>query len=105
MRQAPLEKLPDFSEIEKRVFEARKDGHIYIGGVKITPEIRDLLKEQSKYLETSQLWEILNASIANEAVNLSLIQSQNFDHVQFAKALWHWSAFMQKVVKRLSTAV
>jgi hypothetical protein len=97
-----LEKLPDFSEIEKRVFEVRKDG-FYIGGVKITPEIRDLLKEQSKYLETSQLWEILNASIANEAINLSLIQSQNFEHVQFAKALWHWSAFMQKVVNKLST--
>lgn len=101
MSEDQLETLPDFSEIEKRVF-TESNGIIWIGKEKISPEIRDLLREQSKYLQTSQLWEILNASIASEAVNLALIQSKDFDHVQFAKSLWHYSTFIRNVVLKLS---
>jgi hypothetical protein len=96
MKQEKLETLPDLSEIEKRVFSNK--GGISIGRVALTDEMRNLLREQANYLQSSQLWEILNASAANEAVNLALIQSEDFEHVKFAKALWHWSTFMRNIV-------
>jgi hypothetical protein len=102
MKAVKLERLPDFSSIEKKVFKKLKSGSLVIGGVEIHPDIRDALREQAKSLDTSQLWEILNASLANEAIDLSLIQSSNFEHVQFAKALWHYSVFMRNVVAILA---
>lgn len=102
MKEAKLEKLPSFSSIEKKIFKKLKNGSLEIGGQEIHPDVRDILREQAKSLDTSQLWEILNASIANEAIDLSLIQSSNFDHVQFAKALWHYSVFMRKTVTTLA---
>jgi hypothetical protein len=96
-----LEKLPNFADIQARIFSDAK-GKITIGGVELKPEVRDLLKEQAKYIDRSDIWDILSASIANEAINLALIQSQDFDHVQFAKALWHWSTFMRNVILKLS---
>lgn len=101
MKQEKLEKLPNLAEIGKRVFHKAKDGSISVGGVVLSNEMRDLLREQANYLQTSQLWEILNASAANEAIDVSLIQSENFEHVQFAKALWHWSTFMRNIVLML----
>lgn len=101
MKPEELEKSPDLSSIESRIFSQQGES-ILIGGVKLPNEIRDILREQAKYLDSSQLWEILNASIADESVNLALIQSTNFDHVQFAKALWHYSSFMKKIVLLLS---
>jgi len=102
MRKDPSEKLPNFSEVEKHVFRQQKDGTIFIGKEKISKEMRDLLREQAKYLQTSQLWDVLNASTTDEAVDLALIQSANFEHVQFSKAMWHWSRFMRNIVTILA---
>lgn len=96
-----LEELPDFSQIENRIFSETKEG-IWLGKEPINATMRDLLREQAKGVQSSQLWEVLNASIANEAINLALIQSKDFDHVQFAKALWHYSTFMRNVILKLS---
>ena len=98
----PLEtSLPDYSLIEKKLFS--KEGNtIRIGKEELTPQVRDILREQARYILTSQLWEILNASITNEAIDVALIQSKNFDHTQFGKALWHYSSFMRNIVLLLS---
>lgn len=93
--------LPDFSQMEQRVFAAIQ-GRIFIGKEEIKPDVRSLLRDQAKSLQTSQLWEIMNASITQEAANLALIQSKDFDAVQFAKALHHWGFFMRNVVHTLS---
>lgn len=52
--------------------------------------MRELLREQARYITTSQLWEVFNAAIINEAADLALVQSTSFDDVAFAKALHHW---------------
>lgn len=85
----PSDQSLNLDSISKRVFEERK-GQIYIGNELIKPEILDVLKEQARYLETSQLYEILRATIINESADLALKQSQNWEQVQFAKALHHW---------------
>lgn len=96
-----LEKSRTFLEAKKNIF-SEQNGEIYIGGERISPQIRELLRDQSKNFQTTQLWEILQASILNEAYNLALVQSQNFDHVQFAKALSHWGKFMERVLIKLA---
>lgn len=75
---------------------------MYLGKEELLPDLRSLLKDQAKGVETSQLWEIMNASITQEAANLALIQSTNFNHIEFAKALHHWATFMRRVIHTLS---
>lgn len=101
MKKAPLETLPDFKELSKRVFD-KKGFQVLIGGLELSKESRDLFREQAKYIDKSELWETIHASLANEAIDLALIQSKDFDAVQFAKALWHLSTFMRNVVLQLS---
>lgn len=95
------DRLEEYLKISNRIF-TEKNGDIYIGGEKISIQIRELLRDQSKNFQTTQLWEILYASILNEAYNLALAQSQNFDHVQFAKALAHWNKFVKEVLVKLA---
>lgn len=92
----------DWAEIEKRVFSEPKKGEIRIGGEELTPQVRDLLRDQAKSFQTSQLWEILNASTINEGISTGLLQSQNFSHTQFGKALLHYASFIRKIVDKLA---
>ena len=101
MSEAPSETLVDFVSLENKVF-LEKDGVIFIGQNKITPQIRDLLREQAKGVMTSQLWEIINATITNEAASLALLQSTDFEQVRFAKALHHWNHVMKNMIYTLS---
>lgn len=95
------ESLPDFSTVESRIF-LEKNGVIYIGKEKVTPQVRSILRDQAKYIQTSHLWEILSASILNEAVDIALMQSTNFDHVLSAKMLRHYRHFVNNVVHLLA---
>lgn len=97
-----METLPDWGEIEKRVFSELKNGQFRIGGEKIPDDLRGILRDQAKSFQTSQLWEILNASTINEAISTGLLQSQNHFHTEFGKALWHYANFIRNVVNRLA---
>ena len=79
-----------------------ENGKKYIGGEEIKPDILSLLKDQAQYIETSQFYEILNATIINEAFNLGVLQSKDFDSVQFAKALVYANNIIKKMIKGLS---
>ena len=87
--------------IKDRIFQ--KEGtEIYIGGEKITPTLRDVLKSQSESLKTSQLWEVIESTIINEANSLALVQSQNWEHVLSAKQLYHWQHMVKNIIHTLS---
>jgi hypothetical protein len=90
--------------LESSVFTEIESGPnkgIYIGKEKIPNVLRSLLRDESKNIQTTRLWEIMNASVINEAYNLALMQSTDFEQVNFAKALKHWSFFMMNVMKIL----
>lgn len=95
------ESLPSFLSLEDKVFK-EVGGTIYLGREKITPELRSILKDQAKYMQTSQLWEILNASVVNEAYTIALIQSKDFDQVLSAKMLHHWQHFLKNIIHTLA---
>jgi len=100
-RSVPSEESPKFLDVESRVFtQVGKD--VYIGRDRIDAALRSLLRDEAKSLQAMRLWEILNASAVNEAYNLALIQSADFDSVKFAKALKHWSFFMMNAVALLA---
>jgi len=92
---------PSYSSLEDSVFTVVK-GKIYIGKTEIESTLRSVLRDEAENLNSSRLWEILNASVINEAYNLALIHSTDFDQVQFAKALKHWGHFMMNVIHVLS---
>lgn len=88
MQEDKLEMSEQFNLLAKNVFTEDK-GKVFIGGEEMKPEVLDLLREQARYLETSQLYEVFKSTIINESAELALKQSQNFEQVQFAKALYH----------------
>lgn len=100
-KQVHSENFPNFLEVEANVFTKVGDD-IYIGKTKIEEAFRSTLRDEAKAMQVGRLWEILNASVINEAYNLSLIQSKDWDHIQFAKAMKHWSSFMMNVIHQLA---
>lgn len=93
--------LPSFLEIQSKVFKEEK-GKIFIGGHETDPALRSLLRDEAEALQKTRLWEILNASVLDEAYNLALLQSQDWTAVQFAKSLKHWSHFMINVIHKIA---
>ena len=90
--------IKDFSTL---IFKEEK-GKIYIGGEEIKPAMLDVLKGQAKFIKTSNLFEIFNATIMNEAFDLGVSQSKNWDNVLYAKALIYWNTVFNKIIKKLS---
>ena len=98
--QEPLG-LTNFLELENKVFK-QKGSNIYIGGVLVDEQMRGILRDQAKSFQTTNLYEILNATITNEAATLALIQSATFEHVQYAKALHHWNHVLRNLIHALA---
>lgn len=93
--------LPSFTSLQERVF-TEVGGSIYLGREKVTDNMRGRLRDEARTFQKTELWEILNASATNEAYNVALIQSKNFEEVQFSKALHHWGHFMRNVITILA---
>lgn len=89
-------------KIGENIYRKEKDG-IYLGGEKIRPEYLDVLKTQAATLKKSELWEILSATIKNEASE-SALKSLNWDNVQFAKALRYYVTIIDKILIELGEA-
>lgn len=94
------EQSEQFNNLAKRIFTEDK-GKIFIGGEEIKVDVLDVLREQARYLSTSQLYEILKATIINESAELALKQSKNFEQVQFAKALYHILYVLDNMILKL----
>ena len=83
-----------------KVFSEIK-GEFYIGGEKLSKEMRDLLREQARYLETSQLWEILINTLNQRANKMALEESLEWNHILSAKALKIWIDFFEVMIIKL----
>lgn len=92
---------PSFTDIESHVF-TEHGGKVFIGKEEITEQLRSVLRDEAEYIQHSRLWEILNASIVNEAYDIALIQSKDFDAVLSAKMLHHWAHFLRNVIHSLA---
>ena len=99
--QQNSETLIDFSSIAQRIF-TEHNGVISIGGIEIKDQTLGILREQAKYIQTSQFYEILHATVINEAIDLALNKSATFEHVEFAKALKYWDTIMAKMILHLA---
>lgn len=99
------DQLEEYKDYFNLVFQ-EKNGVITIGGEEITEQMRGILRDQAENLLTTQLWEVLHASIVNEAYQLALMQSGKSGDIEkdvrFEKALHHWAHFMRNVIVKLA---
>lgn len=95
------EDLLNFKNLEKRIYEEYM-GKLYIGHEEITPQVREVLREQAQYILTSNFWEIVEATMINEASQLALMQSQEWDHVLSAKQLYYFVKIFRKMLYTLA---
>jgi hypothetical protein len=93
--------LLEFNKIAPKVFAVQGD-KVFLGGEEVTPQIKSILADQAHNLLTSQLWEILYSSIVNEAYDISLRQSTDFNHVLSAKMLHHWAHYTKNIIIKLA---
>lgn len=97
-QQEPLP--PNFGWLAARVF-TDLNGEVRIGGEKVSDEVRDILRDEAKYIARSRLWEIMDATITNEAANMALIKSTSWEHVDTAKMLHHWAFVFRNMLHKL----
>lgn len=93
--------LPKFTDSESRVFTELK-GKFYIGTEEIQPAVLSILKDQAANFKTSQLYEVIIATLQNEASNLALVQSTKWEDVNYAKALWHVQYVITNMIHKLT---
>lgn len=92
--------LVDIPTLEKRVFTS-VNGTIFIGGVEVSGQVREVLRDEAKYVERSSFWEVFNAAIIDEAAKIALT-STNFEQVERAQMLKAWAFRFQEAVKLLT---
>lgn len=64
-----------------------KGGKMFLGGDEIKPEIAEILRTQAQQISTSQLYEILKATIIKESIDIVFNQAKDWESVLFAKSL------------------
>lgn len=101
MKKDQSERLPSFTEVQAHVF-AERGGKVFIGGVEVTPQLRSTLRDEAEYLQHSRLWEILNASLTNEAYDIALRQAVDMELVNFGKSIHHVAHFIRNVIHILA---
>lgn len=87
----------NLTELSKHVF-VEKNGKLSIGGEEIDIQLRNVLRDEAEYFLKSRLFELLNATILNETMSMSLIQSTEWHHVESAKMLYHWNHVLKNMV-------
>lgn len=100
LERVQLEESINFKAIESKVFTQKGDS-IYVGGELIGETMRSLLRDQARSLQTSNLFEILDATITNEASSL-LLQAGTVEHLQYGKALHYWNKILKKTINALA---
>jgi len=101
----PLSPQSSFDELASHVIEMKvtPSGNYWtIGGKEISKDVIETLREEAKYIERSLLWEILNATITNEAASLALHKSTEWSHIEYAKALNNWAQFFRRKIHELT---
>lgn len=98
-----LETLPkvNFNDLAQNVF-SEKNGKIYFGGEEIRPEILSVFKDQARNLKTMELYESIIATLKDEAAKVAVIRSNNWDDIQYSKALWHVAFVLENIVYSLT---
>ena len=90
----------DYAALAARVFLQEK-GKIFIGGEEMRPEFRNTLRDQADYILRSDIFELFQATLYNEAARLAL-QSTSDQQLQFAKALKYLNDTMRKIYTELA---
>ena len=92
----------NIEEITKKVFLVDKVGKIFIGGKEIEPSLLEALKDQAENFKTTQLFEIILSTLKNEACELAVQQSKEWNHIEYAKALWHVQYVLENILFNLT---
>ena len=98
--------MEKYNNVAKKVFSEEK-GKIFIGGEEINAEMLRVLKDQAFSFRTTQLYEVLRATILNEAYDIALNQSGKSGSietdVQYAKMMKHWQYVIDNILDKLKT--
>lgn len=97
-----VDQSPQFLSLEDNVFKKLKDGRIFIGKREATKELLSSLKTDAERFVTTRLFQILSDTITNEAYDIALKQSKNFEEVLNAKMLSHWNFVLTNMVLELA---
>lgn len=90
----------DFAALTARVF-SEENGKIFLGGEELRPDVRLMLRDQADASLRSDLFDIFQSTMYNEAARLAL-QSTSDRHTEFAKALHYWNTTMRKIYVALA---
>lgn len=63
--------------------------------------MRDVLREEARYIGGSTFWEVLNAAIIDEAAKIALT-AKDFEQVERAQMLKAWAFRFQEAIKLLT---
>ncbi len=78
---------------------SEKNGKIYLGNELITDAEVGLLKAEAGQLEGMRLWKVFQETIKQRAIEMAVMNSQNFEQVVAGKMMIHNIGIQKAVVK------
>lgn len=63
--------------------------------------MRNILRDQARTFQTTNLFEIINATTIKEGFNI-YAQASNMEHIQYAKAIHYWNKALLKMINALA---
>jgi hypothetical protein len=78
---------------------SEKDDKIYLGNDPITDAEVGLLKAEAGQLEAMRLWRVFQETIKQRAIEMAVMNSQNFEQVVAGKMMIHNLGIQKAIVK------
>ncbi len=101
----PEDQSQQFNSLASKAFLV-KDGKVFIGGIEPSAEVLRVLKDQAFSFKTTNLYEVMRATILNEAYDIALNQSGKSGNIEndvnYAKMMKHWQYVIDNILLNLS---
>ncbi len=72
-----------------------------LGGNPLTEADKKNLQAEAKFLEASRIWRVFQDTLRQQAIEMSVLNSTNFDHVLGGKMMVHNLGIQKEVVRLL----
>jgi hypothetical protein len=100
--------LEDVIKVREKKFilsngEIREDIIFFLDGKQISPLELKNIREEIKFIEHSQLWEILTNSVRDIARLKMNERAESFDDMRWGKSILYVIALQEKIINKLKT--
>lgn len=88
----------------EKVLTANKIGHLFLGGELVSGKQKDSLKAQARMIRNTQIWEVMTASLKQQAQRKMFVEAKDLQDVMIGKTMCYTIEVMENIIKKIEEA-